>query len=190
MKPIYKKYLKTVALVWAGCFVLFVFVYVLAMMPQRSSKKQIEELLADKKQIYDSARNAAQEKTKNRLNEQIRRLRNRLGDFVIDSEDLANLTFDVSQIASEKGVGSFSISIEDSDAATEVSGDDSYLRERNIDISFTGNFNQFAALLNALERCRPVIFVDKFTITRSSLGGSKHQVSMDLAVFVKKRQDS
>jgi hypothetical protein len=190
MKPIYKKYLKTVALVWAGSFVLFVFVYVLAMMPQRSSKKQIEKLLADKKQIYDSARNAAQEETQNRLNEQIRHLRNRLGDFVIDSEDLTNLTFDVSQIASEKGLGSFSISIENSDSAAAVASDDSYLLERNIDISFNAGFNQFAEMLSALERCRPVIFVDKFTITRGSLGDSKHRVSMDLVVFVKKRQDS
>ena len=187
MKSIYRKYFTTAALIWAGCFVLFLLVYVFVLAPQRKSKKQIEKQLAERKQVYNSALKAAQEKTKIQLNEQIEHLRNGLKDFVIDFGDSANLTFDISQIASEKKVDSFSIRTGD-DRGGQAIPECSYIRESHIDISFTGGFSQFATFLNALERHRPVVFVDKFAITRSDQGDSNHRVSMSLAIFVKKRQ--
>lgn len=188
MKPIYKKYFTAIALIWAGCFVLFIFAYMLMLAPQRKTKKQIEKRLAEKKQLCDSAQKAAQEETQKQLNEQIRHLRNKLANFVVDSEDLANLTFDIGKMASEREVGSFGINIVDKFPVTAESEGDC-LREDKLHISFTGGFNQFAAVLSALERYQPVVFVDEFTINRAKRGGLDHRVSMDLAVFVKKQQD-
>jgi hypothetical protein len=158
--------------------------------PQKKSKNRIERRLAEKKQIYDSVLEIAQEETKLKLNEQIWHLRNELKDFVIDFEDSANLTFDIGQIANDKKVGSFSIKTKDNAGGSAVA-DCNYIYEDNIDVSFTAaDFNQFAGFLNAMERHRPVVFVDKFEITRSDRDDSGHQVSMRLSVFVKKRRDS
>jgi len=63
-----------------------------------------------------------------------------------------------------------------------------YIRENHIVVSFIGGFNQFATFLNALERHRPVIFVDKFAIARSGQDSSVYQVSLNVAAFVKKQQ--
>ncbi len=52
---IYRKYLTTAALIWAACFMLFFFVYMLVLRPQRGSKKQVENKLTEKKQMYESA---------------------------------------------------------------------------------------------------------------------------------------
>lgn len=185
----YKKYFTTVALIWAGCFVLFFFVYMLVLMPQKKSKRQIENKFAEKKKIYDSALRASQDRTKKRLNKQIQNLENRLKDFVIDFEDSANLTFDISQIAKEKGVTSFSIRSVDDRMDSDIP-DCNHICENHIDIDFVAGFNQFAAFLNALERHRPVVFVDKFAITRSDQKNSEHQIDMSLVVFVKKPQGS
>ena len=46
--------------------------------------------------------------------------------------------------------------------------------------------DKFAAFLNALERSRPVIFIDKFQIIRSRDSNSNHTVDMKLAVLVGK----
>ena len=189
MKPIYKKYFTTVGLIWAGCFVLFLCVYILVLAPQEKGKKQFEKQLAEKKQMYNSVLKMAQEETKIRLNEQIESLQNKLQGFVIDYEDSANLTFDISQIAKEKRVASFSIRTKN-DRKNSVIPNCSYISENRFDISFTADFNQFATFLNALERHRPIVFVDKFTITRPKQDDSGHEVNMSLAVFVKKRQDS
>ena len=189
MNPIYRKYLTKAALTWAGCFILFFFIHMLILAPQGKNKNQIEKQLAEKKQMYGSALKATKEETKIRLNEQIEQLRNGLGDFVIDFEDSANLTFDISQIANEKKLASFSIKGKKT-RVSSATPDDKYLSENRFDVSFTGGFNQFAVFLNALERHRPVVFVDKFKITRSRQEDSDHRANMDLAVLVKKRQDS
>ena len=198
MDSIYKKNFKVVALVWAGCLVLFAFVYIYVLSPQRKTKKQLDAQLAKQKQMYDAASKAAQEETKARLNEQVERLQNSLKDFVIDFEDSANLTLDISQIASQKRVDSFSIEGKTegrnrgrgTSRGSEIPGCE-YIREDYITVNFAAaGFTQFAGFLNALERHRPVIFIDKFQIERSKKQDSSHEVSMDLAVFVRKRSDT
>jgi Tfp pilus assembly protein PilO len=121
------------------------------------------------------------------LNEQIERLQSRLQDFVIDFENSANLTFDISQIANEKEVASFSVKSKDGRGPSTIP-EAKYIRENNIVISFIGGFNQCATFLNALERHRPVLFVDRFSITRSGQDDSACQVSLNVAAFVKKQQ--
>jgi hypothetical protein len=163
----------------------------LILAPQQNSKEQLKKQLKEKKQMYESALKATEKETQIQLKEQIEQLQNRLKDFVIDFEDAANLTFDISQIASEKAVTAFSIETDKKDGSRDQAKSDKYIFESRIDINFlTAGFNQFAALLNALERHQPVIFVDRFEITRSDRDGSARQVNMSLAVFVKKIQDS
>ena len=187
-KKTHKKYLMTAGIIWAACFIVFLLAYMLVLGPQKNLEKSLENKLAERKQAYESALRAAQEETKIRLNEQIERLQSRLQDFVIDFEDSANLTFDISQIANEKNVASFSIKSKDSLGLSTIP-ECKYICENHIVISFIGGFNQFVTFLNALERHRPVLFVDKFTITRSGQDDSDFQVSLNVAAFVKKQQD-
>jgi len=191
MKPIHKKYLTTVSLIWSALAVLFIIAYLLLLAPQRKTKKQIEQQLAEKEKIYNSAREMAQEETKIKLNEQVKSLQNTLKDFVIDFEDSANLTFDISQIANEKNVDSLSIKTRDKQKHRDTTKSTlEYIQENHTDISFTASFNQFAALLNALERHRrPVIFVDNFSIMHSRKNITGNEAAMNISFFVKKRRD-
>ncbi len=183
----HKKYLTTAGMIWAACFVVLLLAYMLVLGPQKNYKSHIENKLAEKKQVYESALRADQKETKIRLNEEIERLRSRLKDFVIDFEDSTNLTFDISQIANEKKVTSFSSKVKKSGGLSAIP-DCKYICENHIVVSFIGGFNQFATFLNALERHRPVIFVDKFTITRSGPDSSVYRVSLNVATLVKKQQ--
>ena len=183
----YKKYLMTAGLIWAACSVVFLLAYIIVLGPQKNSKKRIENELAEKKQVYESALRAAQKETKIQLNAQIEHLQNRLRDFVVDFEDSANLTFEISQIANEKNVASFSIKGKEN-LVRSGEPDCKYINENQIVISFTGGFNQFATFLSALERHRPVLLVDKFTMTRSGQDDSAFRVSLNVAAFVRKQQ--
>jgi Tfp pilus assembly protein PilO len=187
MNAVYIKHSKTVGLIWGGCFGLFVLVYMIALAPQSAQKAQVENQLAEKKQVYDSAMELSQQESKARLKEEIERLQSKMRDFVVGSEDSANLTFDISQAANEKKVSSFNIKASDT-RKTASKSETSYIAEEAMDIQFEGGFNQFATLLNDLERHRPVVFVDKFSITRSENNNSEHKASMSLSVFTRKRQ--
>ncbi|MCX5637823.1 MAG: GspMb/PilO family protein [Planctomycetota bacterium] len=184
----YKKYFSTVALIWAGCFTVFFFGYLLFLAPQYSSKKLIENKLSDRRQRHESITKVAQEENRIRAKEEIERLRGRLNDFVIDFEDSANLTFDISQIAGDKKVTAFSIKSKDTGAVSPIPNCE-YICESRIEISFTAGFNQFATFLNALERHHPVIFVDSFAISRSRQKESGCQATLSVAMFVKKQQE-
>ncbi|MHC4617504.1 MAG: GspMb/PilO family protein [Planctomycetota bacterium] len=188
MRANYKRDLATVAAAWAIFFVAACVVYVTVLAPQAEYKKQLEGELATKLATYESAKIAAQEKTRLSLNEQIKGLRERLKNFVVECEDSTNLTFYVSEIAGQKEVASFSINRREDRLKSEMP-DCKHICEEHMNVRFNAEFNQFCALLNALERRRPVVFVDDFTITRSKSGELYHPVNMELAVFVMKPED-
>ena len=189
MKAIYKKHLTTIGFIWAGCFVLLLLVYMVMLAPQNKSKKQVERELAEKKQAYNAALKKAQEETRAELNKQIAELQTQLGRFVVSSEDSANLILDIGRLAANKKVGSPVIGGKKKHVIANIPNCD-YIGEDRFDISFTGSFKQFATFLSDLERHEPVVFVDKFLITRSEEDRSGHRVNMDLSVFVRKQQES
>ena len=185
----HKKYLTVVGLIWAGCFILFLFSYIVLLSPQFKHKKSVENQLSEIKHKYETAVKATQEETKIKTNENINKLQNRIKDFVVATEDAANLTFDISQVATEKKVGSFNIKMQENKRGS-TAVDLKYLKESQIDVGFEGDFTQFATFLNAMERHRPVVFVDNFKIIRSAMADSNHRVIMKLAVFIGKQQES
>jgi len=185
----YKKNLKISVIIWAGCLVLFVVIYLLVLGPQNRSKKRLQSEFDEKKQMYEFAQNAALEETQNRLLRQIESLRNDLDVFIIDFEDSTNLIFDISRIAREKNVASLNV---ENEKKRIVSGkdDSNNISENCINISFTAGFNQFAAFLNELERHQPVLFVNEFKLKQSNRDESVYQIQMDVAALIKKPQDN
>jgi methionine synthase II (cobalamin-independent) len=190
MKVTVKKYLKTTALAWAACFILFGCLYMMLLAPQISEKNKIQKELDEKQTIFNSALQASRKDTKIRMKNEIGDLRSNLGRFVIDTEDLANLIFDISQMAKDKQVRSFSIESKDEKSSSRVPNCQ-LLGHNRIDLSFTSDFKLFATMLNSLERNKPFVFVDKFSIRQSnSQAQTTPDVRMNLSVFVKEEQDS
>jgi len=185
---IHKNYLMVAGAIWAASFVVFLIAYFLVIGPQKDYIRSAENRLAEKKQELETAERAAREETNAKLNEQIEHLESRLKDFVIDFEDSANLTFDISQVASDQKVSSFSVKTRDNREPVAIP-DCSYIFEDYLEISFTGGFQQFATFLNALERHRPVLFIDKFTVMHSREERTKYQVGMDVTFLVGKPQE-
>ena len=185
---IHKKYLTKAAIVWAACLVLLLLAYIMVLRPQHLNEKRLDRTLAEKKRLYESAQRATQEATQAQLNEQIKQLRDRLHDFVIGFEDSANLTFDIGQIASDKKVTAFSVKGKENRTALAVP-DCNAISENHMNVSFVSGFYQFATFVNALERHKPVLFVNEFTIVRSNQNDAAYEVTLDVAAFVKKPRE-
>ena len=189
MKPIYKKYISRVSLSWGGCLVLFLAVQMLVLGPQGRKRAELERQLMSKRQMYEAAMTGAREETRSKWNEQIEELENRLHGLAIESEESANLTFDISQLAKDKQAHSFSIRGKDGGFESQTPFSEC-IGENRMNVDFAAGFRQFATLLNALERNQPVVFVDKFKMERSKKGESRHPVNMELSVFVLKESGS
>jgi hypothetical protein len=189
MKKLFREYATTLGLIWAGCLIVFVFVYVLVLKPQGRFKKNLYGQLEEKKQDYIAARATSNEETRKHLVLDVEQLERRLRGFVTDSNGSANLTFDISSIANENDVLSFSIKSRDNRNIFDVPQCD-LIGENRMDVSFSGSFRQFAMFLNALERHEPVVFVDSFSIAKGNRDDEANKVSMSLSVFVEKSLDS
>jgi hypothetical protein len=185
MKSIYRKYFKIGILIWSVCFIILLLFYLLFLAPQERIRRMTERRLADTKLLAESAIEAAEEKNKNLLLEQLSKSDNRLKDFVIEQENAANLTFDIGRISSEVKLNSFSSNFTGGERTIKT---DNYkhIIARQISVNFNSSFNKFAIFLNTLERSQPVIFIDTFSITRSTESDSGHKVNMKLAVLVGK----
>jgi hypothetical protein len=189
MKPIYKKYISRVSLSWGGCLVLFLAIQILILGPQGRKRAELERQLTAKRQTYEAAMTGAREESRAKWQEQIKELENKLHGFAIGAEESANLTFDISQLAKDKHAHSFSIKGKDGGFESQTPFSDS-IGENRLNVDFAAGFREFATLLNALERNRPVVFVDKFKLERSKKGEPGHPVNMELSVFVLKEPGS
>ena len=186
MKSNIAKYIKLAALIWSCCFIVFLLVFLLVLSPLNRHRTQVESEFKKVKSDADSALLASEEETKIRLNQQIQDLNDTLGDFVIESENTSNLIYQISSISNEIGLKAFQIT----PTGQNMSAFDNckYISGQLYQVGFIASFNQFATFLNALERYRPVIFIDTFLITRSRQGENSHTVDMQLAILVLKNE--
>ncbi|MHC4206569.1 MAG: GspMb/PilO family protein [Planctomycetota bacterium] len=189
MKSIYRKYFKIGIIFWAVCFIVLFFSYLLVLAPQEKQRRETDRNLNEKKALAQSATEAAEEKNKAKLIELLTDSGNNLKDFVVDPENAANLPLDIGRIPDDVQLYAFSSNFAGSEGATKT---DNYkhIIPRQISVTFNSSFNMFAVFLNTLEMRRPVIFVDTFSITRSSESGSGHKVDMKLAVLVGKKAET
>ena len=180
----YKKYLKTMALIWAGALMLFIAAFALLLNPQIREKNRLIAEAAKKQKLYDGAADAAREDTRKKIISGLETLKSEMFDYAIEPEDSANITLDISRIATAKQVSSFTIKAGDTKESNKTKSE--HLQENRINISFNANFRRFATLLNTLERHRPIIFVDTFRIVKSN---KDNRCDMELSIFVRKRPE-
>ena len=184
----YKNYFKISGLILAVSLFAFAIVYFLIINPQNKLKKDIKSKLIQSNQDYELAQIAASAKTQELINQEVEVLQNRLQDFVLDYKSAADLTFDISQIADECSISSFSVQSNDMQKSSTTS-DPNNIIEKRIKVSFISGFQEFASFLNSIERHQPVLFIHEFMISRhnNSHNTNTFQVSLELAALVQKQ---
>jgi hypothetical protein len=184
----YKKYLMTMGMVWAGSFVIFIIAYTLLISPQVRVKANLDKQLADAKKLFDSAVAAADEDNKKKLTTEVDSLKVKLSGYAADTAESANLTFDIGRLAGDKQLSSFTVKTPEMAWGSDQL-DSKNLQENRVDVSFNSDYKRFAAFLNSLERHRPVIFINRFRLTRGDQGLSSGKADMDLSFYVKKKSE-
>jgi hypothetical protein len=184
-----KEYAIVLGMVWLGCAVLLMFLFMLFVKPQLALKKDLNKQIAEKKEEYEKTCVVLGEKAQGEFEVELKNLQEKVEDYVTDSDGTANLTFDISRIASSNKVSSFSIKGRNNLEVSEVEGC-KLIGQSQMDVDFESNFIQFAKFLNRLERHIPVIFINSFSIEKLEHDKDNGRVAMTLSVLVQKRQDS
>jgi len=185
MKSIYGKYFRIGIIFWSVCFVVLFFSYLLILAPKEKLQMMTDKELEDTTSLAQLANDAAQEKNKAKLIALLTDSGNALKEFVIDEENADSLPLDIGRISGDVKLAGFSSNYISGDQTTRTDNF-KHITSRQISVNFNSSFNKFAVFLNNLERRRPVIFVDTFSITRSVESDSRPEVDMKLAVLVSK----
>jgi len=181
------KYLLIMAMVWGPCLALATAAYALVLRPQIERQRQLETRVADAKTLYARALDAAKIETQTRLAEQVRRMEDRIGDFLVGFNEATALAFEIGDLARETRLDSFGMKPVNAQTTGPVT-EREHVAEKRLSVNFEGGFPQFACFLNALERHHPVLFVETFTINRPMETDGRPRVDMGVAVLVEKPQ--
>lgn len=171
--------------VWVPYLVVAMGFCMLVVRPQIVRGRQLEARLEDIKSQYDLAQAAAKRGDQARIVETVGDLRTRVSDFSVEMEMAPDLVFEIAKLAADAGVQSFAMKPRGRQGLDGVPNCN-FIGEKHIDLSFNSRFHRFAALLNTLERYHPVLFIDSFSINRSTYESSDPRVNMELSVMVEK----
>jgi hypothetical protein len=179
------KYLLSVLIVWGPCLAAAVGFHLFVLRPQMRRVEALEAELVDARALHNRATEAAKEENQIRLDRAVEELHQRISDFVLRLEAGPDLAFEIAELANQSGVESFAMRPRAEKGLENVANCD-LIGEKRIDVSFAARFHGFAALLNAVERHRPVLFVETFAIDRPRTPSAQPEASMELAVLVEK----
>ncbi len=179
------RYLLMMVLAWGPCLLVAAAAYAMFLRPQQEHRKALEVRVAECKEQYAQAVLAAKEKNHDALTRQVETLHSRVRDFVVSPEDAPNLSLQIGEMANEVKLESFGIRPA-ANRGPEAPAGSEYVAEQRMDMTFSADFRRFAAFLNGLERHRPVLFVEAFTISRPADQKGEPQIGMELAVLMEK----
>jgi len=187
MNFISKKNLVLAGIVWGISLAIFVPAYMFILKKQVSDLENIDKSIAGLVSDINDAKTISSEDMIDRYRAQLEETKAQFNGFVVPSKDniqtLASIEID--KMSHEIGLEAFHIDPWSSSEVVTFS-ECKYVFGQPMQVTFKATFNEFARFLNMLERYKTVIFIDNFSITRSTNDEEKHQVRMDLAVLVEK----
>lgn len=187
MISVSRKYIISAVSACVGGLALLGLLHSFVIGPKVVLADELENQILTKKAEYKSVTETASSSAKEALEQKFKTLCDRFDSFVIKHGSVASLALDIKQIAGEVGVGDFSSKNKTINSYEKI-GRCEQIEKGRILVEFKGSFAQFAEFVNRLERNKPVVLVDTFTVTRSAKTESRHKFSMVLIFFVKKEQ--
>lgn len=188
MKPIHKKFLVTVTILWAMAVAAFAGLHFLLLSPQREATRIVDEKIAQKSEELEKYKAVGLPGIRIEWNKRIEKMSATLSQYVANPQDLDRLAFSISRIANEIGVKGFSSRELGEKSYTEMPNYD-YIGCSSTSVSFIGTFNQLALFVNALERHGPVVFLDELTITQVPRLENENQIHILYNMYVRMEKD-
>lgn len=187
MKVIDKKFIVLTSKIWICCVILLAVFHYFLVLPQRQELHDVQAQVAEKEQEQTVLQDAQREPRRTELVEALEEQQRTLDGYLADYGDSSELTFAIRELSDGYDIQSFT-SKHQADEAREELKKCQYVTEQRINVNLETSFGGFLGLVNALERNRPVMFLDAFVAERDKQEPYM-KVNMELAVFVQSRQD-
>ncbi len=185
MRPIQKKFFINIGVFWLLFVVIIIAVYAFGLRGVHREANQIIERLSNEIAKLNNPFGPVGERGLHMFDERLEMFHERYSDFVVEPDYVHNFPLKISQIAKKIGIRSISTKGKTGLLYSEIPNCERIVTS-HINISWTGTYRQFAQLVNALERYRPVILIDRFRVSRSSLSSKLNEINIGLVIIVEK----
>ncbi len=187
MKEKIRKFATILLFVWIIFFIGIGAFYYFVIMPQKSKLTNLFAKVEYEIETNLVAAQAKEERAKKLMDEKMVRACQLLNNFLIDKEEVNNLVFDFKKLADDSDISDFTGSHDPSSSYTKMAGLENIL-EGSMRMNFSGDYNNFIKLVNNLERYQPVVFVDRFDISRIRKNSASSNMNITLTFFVESEE--
>ncbi|MFI4912580.1 MAG: GspMb/PilO family protein [Sedimentisphaeraceae bacterium JB056] len=188
MKDKLRKFLTVILIVWIIALVGIGSFYYFVIMPQENKLDGLSSKVEYEIETNLVASHAKEKRAMELMAAKDLQAKDLLRRFLVDRANVNNFVFDFQKLADECGIDDFTGSHDPSNSYYNISGLKE-IQEGTMRINFSGDYVQFIKLLNSLERYKPVIFIDRFNITRTRRIEGTNTVNIGLTFFVTKESD-
>ena len=183
MKASEKHLIVKVAVIWGLCAFAVIAFYMGVVFPAQRSARQVSGRLDEITSRYEEAGEFVRGRRLEKMQRQIVLLRAELETYLVSRDAARDNASAISRIAERTGIKGYSTRYRNSSLIAELDNC-LHVGASWIDISWKGDFEQFARLINELERHRPVVFVDGFLISRPNNQAEGCQIELSLVILV------
>ena len=181
--PLQKKIIQTYGIAWLVSLVVLLAFHFGVVSSVSSELESLNSELATAQNEIASVRQIQGKENRKKFIDKLEKLHSELSAFVVDSDNWINIMPYISDTSEKIKVKMF--------ASQDVSkGDFSEIAQceklgiKTIKVSFSSTFPRFASFVSSLERGTPVVFVEDFSISRSSGSNEPPNIDMKLNVLI------
>jgi hypothetical protein len=178
-----KKIITAVLIIWALWVASAAAMYYYMIAPAKHRASDLHQQLNETAKAVEELEKAKTEQFQQQLNQKVADCKNKVKDFVIKTGKADQLMFNISQIAKDLRVDQFASRDRSRGNYEDISGCDR-LKIARIDVEFSSDFIDFARFINYMERNDPIVFIDNFSIGRTTTSSREAKAQVGLEVLV------
>lgn len=185
LNGLHKRLIKTLCIAWTISIAILVAFYSMTIAPKSERLGQLQQTLDEKQSLLESITDLGDSEKKQQRCNTIKSLHSELSKYAICQDEWIQAMPYISTLAVKTGVRKFSSKDASDSKATKIE-DCRNIEKRNIEISFEADFPVFAKFMSKLENGSPVVFIDKFGISKSYSANERPTVKMSLSILTSK----
>jgi hypothetical protein len=172
--------------IWIVSVAVLALIYFVVVFPIYLAVNHKEIEVAKMSEDVDRIRIYVSDQNFKRVQEQARDLTGGLDGFVSNGLMATRCTYVISDIAGKTGASDFTTKQKTPKALSQIQNCQ-MLKAAHVEVSCKGSYLKFLNLINEYERSRPIVLIDKFSITVFDDG--QNEINMSLLVLVDKQDE-
>ncbi len=181
-KEKFRKFAMAILVAWVISIFVIGICYYFIIVPQKSHLEKLSSRVEQEIETNLVSTHTHEKKAAELMKMKMAEAGALIDDFIVERSDVTDFIFDFKRMADACGIVDFTGSYDPSSSYTDIAGY-SKINEGSLRINFSGDYMQFITMINNFERYKPIIFIDRFDISRVRRQRENSNINMTLTYY-------